>query len=94
MPAIRRCIKVIKSAEEMELIKRTARMQDLRHARVAAVEPGMHEADITAVAERHRLPARRRERHLSLCPGPIGTLPDQPAALPEPRHPRGRLRHA
>ena len=67
-------IKVIKSPEEMELIKRTARMQDgAMRAAFAAVEPGMREADITAVAECY---SRRHggENGIYLCAsGPIGT---------------------
>jgi Xaa-Pro aminopeptidase len=67
-------IKVIKSPEEMELIKRTARMQDgAMRAAFAAVEPGMREADVTAVAECY---SRRHggENGIYLCAsGPIGT---------------------
>lgn len=67
-------IKVIKSPEEMELIKRTARMQDgAMRAAFAIVEPGMREADVSAVAECY---SRRHggENGIYLCAsGPIGT---------------------
>lgn len=45
-------IKVIKSAEERELVRRAAAMQDgaMRTA-FAAVEPGMHDRDIAAIAQ-------------------------------------------
>src|SRR5271170_5277981 len=45
-------IKVIKSAEERELIRRTAAMQDgAMRAAFAAVEPGMRDRDIAAIAQ-------------------------------------------
>jgi Xaa-Pro aminopeptidase len=45
-------IKVIKSPEEIELIKRAAKMQDgAMRAAFAAVEPGMRERDIAAIAQ-------------------------------------------
>jgi Xaa-Pro aminopeptidase len=45
-------IKVIKSLEEIELVKRAARMQDgAMRAAFAAVEPGMRERDIAAIAQ-------------------------------------------
>jgi Xaa-Pro aminopeptidase len=45
-------IKVIKSAEERELVRRTARMQDgAMRAAFAAVEPGMLDRDIAAIAQ-------------------------------------------
>jgi Xaa-Pro aminopeptidase len=45
-------IKVIKSPEEQELIKRAAAMQDgAMRAAFAAVEPGMRDRDIAAVAQ-------------------------------------------
>ena len=81
-------IKVIKSAEERELVRRAAAMQDgAMRAAFAAVEPGharpRHRRD-RAVLQ----PAPwQRKRHLSLCldaGGQAGTI--QPAPLPEPRH--------
>src|SRR5277367_3151476 len=45
-------IKVIKSAEEQELIRRCAAMQDgAMRAAFAAVEPGMRDRDIAAIAQ-------------------------------------------
>src|SRR6202167_4517886 len=45
-------IKVIKSAEERELIRRAARMQDgAMRAAFAAVEPGLRDRDIAAIAQ-------------------------------------------
>ena len=45
-------IKVIKSAEERELIRRAAAMQDgAMRAAFAAVEPGMRDRDIAAIAQ-------------------------------------------
>jgi Xaa-Pro aminopeptidase len=67
-------IKVIKSAEEIELIKRAARMQDgAMRAAFAAVEPGMREADISGIAEAY---SRRHggENGIYLCASaPLGT---------------------
>jgi Xaa-Pro aminopeptidase len=67
-------IKVIKSAEEIELIKRAARMQDgAMRAAFAAVEPGMREADISGIAEAS---SRRHggENGIYLCASaPLGT---------------------
>ncbi len=44
-------IKVIKSAEERELVRRAAAMQDGAIAAFAAVEPGMRDRDIAAIAQ-------------------------------------------
>jgi Xaa-Pro aminopeptidase len=67
-------VKVIKSPEEIVLIKRTARMQDgAMRAAFAAVEPGLREADISGIAECY---SRRHggENGIYLCgSGPIGT---------------------
>ena len=67
-------VKVIKSPEEIELIKRAARMQDgAMRAAFAAVEPGMREADVSGIAECY---SRRHggENGIYLCAsGPIGT---------------------
>ncbi len=45
-------IKVIKSAEEQELVRRAAAMQDgAMRAAFAAVEPGMRDRDVAAIAQ-------------------------------------------
>ncbi len=45
-------IKVIKSAEEMELVKRAAEMQDgAMRAALAVVKPGMRDAEVAAAAQ-------------------------------------------
>src|ERR1700730_2405092 len=45
-------IKVIKSAEEMELVKRAAAMQDgAMHAAFAAAKPGMRDTEVAAAAQ-------------------------------------------
>ncbi len=45
-------IKVIKSAEEQDLIRRAARMQDgAMRAAFAAIEPGMRDRDVAAIAQ-------------------------------------------
>ncbi len=60
-------IKSIKSAEERELIRRTAAMQDgAMRAAFAAVEPGMRDRDIAAIAQCYSQRQRQRERHLSV----------------------------
>src|SRR5262245_21032392 len=47
-------IKVIKSAEEMELVKRAALMQDgAMRAAFEAVKPGMRDIEVAAVAQRY-----------------------------------------
>ena len=59
-------IKVIKSAEEMELVKRAALMQDgAMRAAFAAVKPGMRDTEVAAIAQ-HYSRSWQRERHLSL----------------------------
>ena len=46
-------IKAIKSAEEQDLIRRAAAMQDgAMRAAFAAVEPGMRDRDVAAIAQR------------------------------------------
>ena len=67
-------IKVIKSAEELERIRETAAMQDAAmEAAFAAVEPGMRDSDVAAVAQfygqRHG-----SEQGIYLCASaPLGT---------------------
>src|ERR1700694_6021109 len=49
-------IKVIKSAEEMELIRRTTAMQDgAMRAAFAAVKPGMRDSDVSAIAAHYTM---------------------------------------
>jgi Xaa-Pro aminopeptidase len=70
-------IKVIKSPEEIELIKRAARMQDgAMRAAFAAVEPGMREADISGIAEAY---SRRHggENGIYLCASAALGTPSQ-----------------
>ncbi|MEJ2375458.1 MAG: M24 family metallopeptidase [Pseudolabrys sp.] len=66
-------IKVIKSAEEMELVKRAASMQDgaMRTA-FAAVKPGMRDVEVAAVAQHYSL-AHGSENGIYLCASmPLG----------------------
>ncbi len=67
-------IKVIKSAEEMELIRRTARMQDgAMRAAFDAVKPGMKDSDVSAIAT-HYSQRHGSEQGIYLCASsPIGT---------------------
>ena len=66
-------IKVIKSAEEQELVKRCAIMQDgAMRAAFAAIKPGMREIEVAAVAE-HLSRSYGSEQGLFLCvSGPVG----------------------
>ena len=66
-------IKVIKSAEEMELVKRAALMQDgAMKAAFAAVKPGMHDIEVAAVAQHYSL-AHGSENGIYLCASmPLG----------------------
>ena len=51
-------IKVIKSAEEMELVKRAAAMQDgAMRAAFAAAKPGMRDTEVAAVAQHYSVSA-------------------------------------
>jgi Xaa-Pro aminopeptidase len=67
-------IKVIKSPEEIALIRRTAAMQDLAmEAAFKAIEPGKRDLDIAAVAE-HVGHTYGSEQGIFLCAsGPVGT---------------------
>ncbi|MDR3419747.1 MAG: M24 family metallopeptidase [Xanthobacteraceae bacterium] len=79
-------IKVIKSAEERELIRRTAAMQDgAMHAAFAAVEPGMRDRDIAAIAQCHSQ-RNGSENGIYLC---ASMPPDQPAQFSQ-RHYQNR----
>jgi Xaa-Pro aminopeptidase len=60
-------IKVIKSAEEMELIRRAALMQDsAMQAALAAVKPGMRDTEVAAVAQ-HYSQVHGSENGIYLC---------------------------
>src|SRR5277367_2075860 len=80
-------IKAIKSADELELIRKTALMQDAAlEAAFAAIEPGRTEMEIGAVAERvsHQL-GSEQGLYLSAS-GPVGT-----PAFPNGRHTQNRV---
>ena len=66
-------IKVIKSAEEMELVKRAALMQDgAMRAAFAAVTPGMRDVEVAAVAQHYSL-CHGSENGIYLCASmPLG----------------------
>ncbi len=66
-------IKVIKSAEEMELVKRAAAMQDgAMQAAFAAVKPGMRDTEVAAVAQ-HYSQVHGSENGIYLCASmPLG----------------------
>jgi Xaa-Pro aminopeptidase len=67
-------IKVIKSAEEMELVKRAALMQDgAMKAAFAAVKPGMRDVEVAAVAQAYSL-CHGSENGIYLCASmPLGS---------------------
>src|ERR1019366_4697459 len=67
-------IKVIKSAEEMELIKRAALMQDgAMRAAFAAVKPGMRDTEVAAVAQAYSQ-CHGSENGIYLCASmPLGS---------------------
>jgi Xaa-Pro aminopeptidase len=67
-------IKVIKSAEEMELVKRAALMQDCAmRAAFAAVKPGMRDVEVAAVAQ-HYSQCHGSENGIYLCASmPLGS---------------------
>jgi len=67
-------IKVIKSPEEMELVKRAALMQDgAMRAAFAAVKPGMRDIEVAAVAQ-HYSQCHGSENGIYLCASmPLGT---------------------
>ncbi|HVV61940.1 MAG TPA: M24 family metallopeptidase [Pseudolabrys sp.] len=66
-------IKVIKSAEEMELVKRAALMQDgAMRAAFAAAKPGMRDVEVAAVAQ-HYSQCHGSENGIYLCASmPLG----------------------
>jgi Xaa-Pro aminopeptidase len=66
-------IKVIKSPEEMELVKRAAAMQDgAIRAAFAAIKPGMRDVEVAAIAQAYSV-ARGSEGGIYLCASmPLG----------------------
>src|SRR5688572_9093521 len=66
-------IKVIKSAEELELVRRAALMQDgAMRAAFAAVKPGMRDTEVAAVAQ-HYSQVQGSENGIYLCASmPLG----------------------
>ena len=66
-------IKVIKSAEEMELVKRAALMQDgAMRAAFAAVKPGMRDTEVAAIAQQYSV-SHGSENGIYLCASmPLG----------------------
>ena len=85
-------IKVIKSPEEMELVKRAAVMQDgAMRAAFAAVKPGMRDTEVAAVAQQYSQ-VHGSENGIYLCASmPLGT-PSKFSASATCRtdHPEGR----
>jgi len=80
-------IKAIKSAEERALIRRTAEMQDASmRAAFAAVEPGMRDRDIAAIAQCHSQ-RHGSENGIYLC---ASMPPDRPAQFSQ-RHFQNRV---
>jgi Xaa-Pro aminopeptidase len=67
-------IKVIKSPEEIELIKKTAKMQDgAMRAAFASVEPGMRDTEVAAIAQEYSQ-RHGSENGIYLCASsPIGS---------------------
>ena len=85
-------IKVIKSAEELELVRRAALMQDgAMRAAFAAIKPGMRDTEVAAVAAALQPGPRQRERHLSLrLDAARHAVQVRQAPCAEPHHPEGR----
>src|SRR5512146_1375684 len=67
-------IKVIKSAEEMELVKRAALMQDgAMRAAFAAAKPGMRDTEVAAIAQQYSV-SHGSENGIYLCASmPLGS---------------------
>jgi Xaa-Pro aminopeptidase len=67
-------IKVFKSPEEMELVKRAAAMQDgAMKAAFAAVKPGMRDTEVAAIAQQYSV-SHGSENGIYLCASmPLGT---------------------
>jgi Xaa-Pro aminopeptidase len=80
-------IKVIKSAEERELIRRTAAMQDgAMRAAFAAIEPGMRDRDVAAIAQCYSQ-RHGSENGIYLC---ASMPPDKPSQFSQ-RHYQNRV---
>ncbi len=80
-------IKVIKSAEERQLIRRTALMQDgAMRAAFAAVEPGLRDRDIAAIAQYYSQ-RHGSENGIYLC---ASMPPEKPAPFGQ-RHYQNRV---
>jgi Xaa-Pro aminopeptidase len=80
-------IKVIKSAEEMELIRRTARNQDgAMKAAFAAVKPGMRDIEVAAVATHYSV-SHGSENGIYLC----ASCPPGQGQFFGPRHFQNRV---
>ena len=80
-------IKVIKSAEERELVRRAALMQDgAMRAAFAAVEPGLRERDIAAIAQCYSQ-RHGSENGIYLC---ASMPPDRPEKFSQ-RHYQNRI---
>ena len=83
-------IKVIKSAEEIALVRRTAALQDAAmKAAFAAIKPGMREAEVAAVAE-HAVNAGGGEQGIYLCSSTPGSDQLGQAAWQGNRHLQNR----
>jgi len=67
-------IKVVKSAEEQELVKRAALMQDgAMRAAFAAAKPGMRDTEVAAIAQQYSV-SHGSENGIYLCASmPLGT---------------------
>src|SRR6202140_4475473 len=80
-------IKAIKSAEEQQLIRRAAAMQDgAMRAAFAAVEPGMRDRDVAAIAQCYSQ-RHGSENGIYLC---ASMPPDQPSQFSQ-RHYQNRV---
>ena len=80
-------VKAIKSAEEQELIRRAAAMQDgAMRAAFAAVEPGMRDRDVAAIAQCYSQ-RHGSENGIYLC---ASMPPDKPAQFSQ-RHYQNRV---
>lgn len=80
-------IKVIKSAEERDLVRRTALMQDgAMRAAFAAVEPGMRDRDIAAIAQCYSQ-GHGSENGIYLC----ASMPAEKPAQFSQRHYQNRI---
>ena len=85
-------IKVIKSTEEMELVKRAALMQDgAMRAAFAAAKPGMRDTEVAAVAQ-HYSQCHGSENGIYLCASmPLGeAVKIRQSASAKSCHPEGR----